>query len=91
MLLFLENALSLLKRCFKSEFFGDLPGVETDIDDILVWGTNAEEHDQHLVVLKRCESIHFMLNNEKCKLPYPKSHTSEETDMRGSSSGPRKA
>ena len=50
-LLFLENALSLLKRCFKSEFFGDLPGVETDIDDILVWGTNAEEHDQHLVAV----------------------------------------
>ena len=51
-----------------SQLFGDLPGVETDIDDILVWGTNAEEHDQRLAaVLKRCESIHLTLNKEKCK------------------------
>ena len=28
-----------------TQVFGDLPGVETDIDDILVWGTTKMEHD----------------------------------------------
>ena len=28
-----------------SQLLGDLPGVETDIDDIL-WGTNQIEHDR---------------------------------------------
>ena len=51
-----------------SQQFGDLPGVETDIDDILVWGRNMEEHDKRLqAVLKRCENIHLTLNKEKCK------------------------
>lgn len=51
-----------------SQMFGDLPGVETDIDDILVWGVNAEEHEQRLnAVLKRCEDIHLTLNKEKCQ------------------------
>ena len=51
-----------------SQYFGDLPGVETDIDDILVWGTNAEEHDQRLhAVLTRCKDIRLTLNKEKCK------------------------
>lgn len=27
-----------------SQSFGDLEGVETDVDDILVWGTTAEEN-----------------------------------------------
>ena len=26
--------------------FGDLPGVETDIDDIMVWGSPNEEHNR---------------------------------------------
>ena len=29
-----------------SQLLGDLPEVETDIDDILVWGTNQKEHDK---------------------------------------------
>jgi len=50
-----------------SQLLGDLPGVETDIDDILVWGTTQKEHDEQLeVVLKRCEEINLTLNKEKC-------------------------
>ena len=50
-----------------SQLLGDLPGVETDIDDILVWGTNQEEHDSTLTaVLKRCEEIDLTLNKDKC-------------------------
>ena len=48
--------------------FGDLPGVETDIGDILVWGTTKTKHDEHLeAVLQRCEKINLTLNEEKCK------------------------
>ena len=50
-----------------SQLLGDLPRVETDIDDILVWGTSQEEHDERLeAVLKRCEQINLTLNKEKC-------------------------
>ena len=49
-----------------SQVFGDLPGVKTDIDDILVWGTTKAEHDERLkAVLRRCETT--TLNEEKCK------------------------
>jgi len=51
-----------------SQMFGDLLGVETDIDDILVWGANAEEHDRRLnAVLERCKNINLTLNKEKCQ------------------------
>ena len=51
-----------------SQLLGDLPGVETDIDDILVWGKTKEEHDKRLkAVLKRCKEIHLTLNKDKCR------------------------
>ena len=51
-----------------SQLLGDLQGVETDIDDILVWGTNQEEHDKRLrAVLDRCEQINLTLNQDKCQ------------------------
>ena len=55
-----------------SQLLGDLPGVETDIDDILVWGKSKEEHDQRLkAVLRRCEEINLTLNKDKCKFGVP--------------------
>jgi len=55
-----------------SQLLGDLPGVETDIDDILVWGGNQEEHDSRLTaVLKRCEEINLTLNQDKCLFGVP--------------------
>ena len=49
------------------QHFGDLPGVKTDIDDILVWGATKEEHNQRLkAVIQRCKDIHMTLNKEKC-------------------------
>ncbi|CAC5365633.1 unnamed protein product [Mytilus coruscus] len=45
-------------------------GVETDIDDILVWGTTRKEHDDRLrSVLNRCQEVGLTLNAEKCKFP----------------------
>jgi hypothetical protein len=48
------------------QYFGDLEGVETDVDDILVWGASVEEHDERLMnTLQRCEEINLTLNKEK--------------------------
>ena len=54
------------------QLLGDLPGVETDIDDILVWGINQEEHDMRLAaVLTRREEINLTLNKDKCLFGLP--------------------
>ncbi|GFN85126.1 hypothetical protein PoB_001163200 [Plakobranchus ocellatus] len=48
------------------EAFEDIEGVETDIDDILVWGKNTKEHDERLrKVLNRCRKINVTLNEKK--------------------------
>ena len=48
--------------------FGDLPGVETDIDDILVWGHTEADHNQRLkAVLQRCKEVNLTLNRDKCQ------------------------
>ena len=58
------------KRMYQS--FGDLPGIEIDIDDILVWGASEEEHNSHLqAVLKRCKDIGLTLNKDKCRFNVP--------------------
>lgn len=48
--------------------FGDLPGVETDIDDILVWGESKSELKERLTkTLDRCKQINLTLNSDKCE------------------------
>ncbi|CAC5421276.1 unnamed protein product [Mytilus coruscus] len=48
-----------------SQLFENLKGVETDIDDILVWGTTRKEHDDRLhSVLNRCQEVGLTLNAE---------------------------
>ena len=50
-----------------SQYFSDLEGVETDIDDIIVHAETEVKHDQRLhSVLERCEKINLTLNKEKC-------------------------
>jgi hypothetical protein len=52
-----------------NHLFEDLEGVETDIDDILVWERTIEEHDQRLkATLDRTKLIGMTLNPDKCKL-----------------------
>ena len=42
------------------EQFRDLPGYETDIDDIFIWGRTIEEHDRNLErVLNRVAEINI--------------------------------
>ena len=51
-----------------SQQFGDLEGVETDIDDILLHGTTEEEHGKRLeAALQGCEEINLTLNKNKCE------------------------
>ena len=51
------------------EIFDDLEGVEVIMDDILVHGTNDEEHDNRLGnVLQRCRDRNLKLNSKKLKL-----------------------
>eukprot|EP00731_Ephydatia_muelleri_P007912 Em0004g250a len=55
------------------QHFGDLRGVETDIDDILEWGATKEEHNQRLkAVLQRCNDIH--MKSTKCPHLRTKKH-----------------
>ena len=50
-----------------SQHFGDLEGVETDIDDIIVHAETEVKQDHRVhAVLERCEKINLTLNKEKC-------------------------
>ena len=61
------NSVQELYQKRISQLFEDLEGVETDIDDILVWGRSQEEHDTRLKnALNRCEQIGLTLNKDTC-------------------------
>lgn len=50
-----------------AQHFDSMEGVEVDIDDILVWGRNEEEHNRRLkAVLQKCKEINLTLNKDKC-------------------------
>ena len=58
----IKSALEIFQKRM-TQNFGDLEGVETEIDDILVWGKTEEEHHKRLkAVLQRCQDIHLTLN-----------------------------
>ncbi|XP_023806683.1 uncharacterized protein K02A2.6-like [Oryzias latipes] len=45
-----------------------IPGVETMMDDIIVWGTTREEHDKRLrQVLDKTREVNLELNKDKCE------------------------
>ena len=47
--------------------FDDMEGVETDIDDVLIFARTKEEHDQNLkAVLIRMQENNMTLNIKKC-------------------------
>ena len=58
-------ALNLLKTFF--QHFGDLEGVETDIDEIIVHADTEMKHDCRVnSVLDWCKKINLTLNKGKC-------------------------
>ena len=51
------------------ELFGGIEGCEVIADDLMVGGTNNEEHDQRLKkVLDRAREVQLKLNQKKCKI-----------------------
>eukprot|EP00794_Sanderia_malayensis_P016472 gene16472-18109_t len=55
------------QRCMSEKLAG-LDGVECNIDDVLVHGSNQKEHDQRLhTVLKRLQEANITLNPDKCE------------------------
>ena len=54
------------------QLFGDVPNVETDIDDFLIWGTNQTNHDERLIeCLERMKIHNITLNYNKCSFREP--------------------
>lgn len=50
----------------------DLEGVESFIDDVIVWGQSKEEHDKRLEsLLQRAQTIGIKFNRDKCKFGVP--------------------
>ena len=49
--------------------FGDLEGVETDVDDILVWGSTVKEHEERLKknITTVPRNTRLTLNKKKCE------------------------
>ena len=51
-----------------SELLDGLPGIICNMDDVLIFGSNREEHDERLLnVLKRIEKAGITLNKDKCE------------------------
>ncbi|XP_063389640.1 uncharacterized protein K02A2.6-like [Cydia fagiglandana] len=50
------------------QLFGDLPGVQIFIDDLLVFGKTQAEHDERLAnLLKRAQEVNIKFNRSKCQ------------------------
>ena len=63
----ISPATEVFQSCFDS-IFGDIEGVIILIDDILVWGSNIQEHDARLKkVLDRARERNVTFNVNKCK------------------------
>ncbi|RXN21598.1 Transposon Ty3-I Gag-Pol [Labeo rohita] len=51
------------------QLFEGIEGVETYIDDLLIWGETKQQHDERLrQVLERARVKNFKLNKERCKV-----------------------
>ena len=52
--------------------FAHLEGVDTSMDDIIVWGSNKEEHDKRLEkVMETAQRVGLKLQKEKCEIAVP--------------------
>lgn len=50
----------------------DLEGVESFIDDVIVWGRTVDEHDRRLeYLLQRARQVGIKFNRDKCKFGVP--------------------
>ena len=55
------------------QMFEHIPGVNTMMDDVIVWGTTQEEHDDRLrEVLRIARKMNLKLNKDKCEFSVKK-------------------
>ena len=55
------------------QMFEHIPGVNTMMDDVIVWGTTQQEHDDRLKeVLSIARKMNLKLNKEKCEFSVKK-------------------
>ena len=51
-----------------SQLFEHMDGVTTMMDDIIVWASTKQEHDQRLrKVLDKANEVNLKLNKKKCQ------------------------
>ena len=62
----ISSAPELFQHKMKEILLG-LPGVVCQVDDILIFGQNQEEHERLEAVLKRIEAANGTLNPPKCE------------------------
>lgn len=63
----LNSAPEVFSKCF-SDIFKDVEGVQMYVDEIIVWGSSLEEHDQRLErVLETAQQAGVKFNKEKCQ------------------------
>ncbi|KAL3999170.1 nuclear receptor co-repressor 2 [Sarotherodon galilaeus] len=64
----INSAPEVFHRTVRQLFEG-IDGVETYIDDLLIWGETKVQHDDRLrQVLERARAKNFKLNKDKCKV-----------------------
>lgn len=64
----INSAPEVFHRTVRQLFEG-IEGVETYIDDLLIWGETKQQHDERLrQVLERARVKNFKLNKEKCRV-----------------------
>ena len=62
-----HSAQEVFHRIINGNFI-EVNGVETDIDDFLVWGKNTEDHNRSLITsLERAKKIGLTMDLDKCK------------------------
>ena len=63
----IHSAQEVFHRNINGRFM-DIAGVETDIDDILIWSNNTEDHNRSLIAsLERAKKIRLTMKLNKCK------------------------
>ena len=67
----IKSAPEVFQRAV-SQMLENLPGVDSIMDDIIVWGESVGEHDKRLrEVLERAKSHHLRLSLKKCQIRQP--------------------
>ena len=63
----IHSAEEVFHRIMNGNFI-DIVGVETDVDDFLIWDKNTKDHDGSLIAsLDRTKKIGLIMNLNKCK------------------------